>query len=88
MVVIRIILEVLCLSLLAYQGIIIIYFIMTWIRSLYGSKVFDFFQRASYPFMRIFSGKLLIGPFDLGSTIGLVLLGGLIDLLYQIAMNI
>ena len=83
--VLSVIIQIFAYILSIYDGIIIIYFLMTWIRKLYGTKLFIFFQKATWPFMKIFSGKLLIGYFDLGATLGLVILNGVITLLYRIS---
>lgn len=70
--------------LMIYYALIVIYFILTWIRPLYGTKFFSFMYRITNPFMRIFSGKLILGGFDLGGTIGLLLYGLLLSILQRI----
>ncbi len=55
-----------------YYLLIAIYFVLTWIRPLYGTKFFDIMSTITRPFMRLVSGKLIVGSLDLGATIGMV----------------
>ena len=71
---------------LIYYLLIAIFFIMTWFRSLYGTKLFDVFRRISSPFMNICSGRLIVGGFDLGATIGMLVYAFLLYLLEYLSL--
>lgn len=61
-------------ALYVYCSLIAIYFLLGWISEIRGTKFYRIFYRIVYPFERIFGGKLIIGMFDLGSTLGLIML--------------
>ena len=71
---------------LIYYLLIVIFFIMTWISPLYGTKIFNFFEKISSPFMKIVSNKLILGGFDLGATLGLILYYLLLELIRYLAI--
>ena len=84
----RIFLRVLGISLYAYTGLVAIFFILTWIRSLYGTKFFNFMNKIASPFEAVFGGKLVAGGFDIGGTIGLFMLVFISQFLVRLSYNI
>jgi len=58
----------------SYVFVIAIFFLLGWIPEIRNSSFYRFLYRIVYPFERIFGGKLIVGMFDLGSTIGLIML--------------
>ena len=58
----------------SYVFVIAIFFLLEWIPEIRNSSFYRFLYRIVYPFERIFGGKLIVGMFDLGSTIGLIML--------------
>ncbi len=61
-------------ALYIYCFIIVIYFLLGWISEIRGTGFYRFFYRIVYPFERVFGGKLIVGMFDLGSMLGLIML--------------
>lgn len=81
----RILIQSIAYLLLVYYLFIIIYFIMTWIPPLYRTKFFNFFRKATSPFMNICSGKLIVGSFDIGATLGVLLYYAIVQILFNIS---
>ena len=71
---------------LIYYLLIAIFFLMSWFSGLYGTRLFDFFRRITSPFMNLCSGKLIMGGFDLGATLGLILYGFLLYLIDYLSL--
>ena len=66
---------------LIYYFLIIIYFIMSWIPPIRNSKFYYAFSKIVYPFTYLACGRLIVGGFDLGGTIGLIIYAGLLRIL-------
>ena len=80
--IIKIIITILVAILVFYEAIVLLSFFLPYIfPEIRYSKFYYILQKISFPFRRIFCGKLIVGMFDFGGTLGLILLGSLISLL-------
>jgi len=67
-----------------YIGIIILYFILSWFSGIRYTKFYSIIDKIAYPFMKIFSGRIVIGNFDLSGTLGLIILEYLLSWFYKL----
>jgi len=70
----------------AYLLVIALYCILTWFPKLRFTRFFGIIEKIVYPFMKIFSGRLVIGGFDLSVMLGFGIIQYLLGLYYRLIL--
>ena len=70
----RILFSTLGYALYAYTLIVFVFSLLSWFSGPRNTKFYYVLSRICDPFERIFGGKLIVGMFDLGGTLGLIML--------------